>query len=242
MIDASIQIQTLASGSRGNCYLLTDNKAPLLIEAGLPVSRIKKALDYKLHQVKGCLVSHEHKDHAHAVKDLLRAGVDCYMSQGTAEALACASHHRVHTVSPDAVFSVGPWNVLPVPAHHDAAEPLCFVIARTDQPFRLLFATDTAGIPYKIKNLTHLMIECNFDPYLVWESIMDGELDRKQARHILENHMGLDQLETYMRLLDKRHLKEVHLIHASGRNLDPVKALDKIRSTTCVEVHLHGDL
>jgi phosphoribosyl 1,2-cyclic phosphodiesterase len=55
-----IQIKPLASGSGGNCYKIDDGKSSLLIEAGLPIKKIKQGLNYKLSEIEGCLISHEH--------------------------------------------------------------------------------------------------------------------------------------------------------------------------------------
>jgi phosphoribosyl 1,2-cyclic phosphodiesterase len=55
-----IQIKPLASGSAGNCYYITDGRSPLLIEAGIPIKKIKQGLNYKLSEIEGCLISHEH--------------------------------------------------------------------------------------------------------------------------------------------------------------------------------------
>ena len=48
------------SGSAGNLYKLDDGKSEILIEAGLPIKKIRKKLEFKLSEVAGCLISHEH--------------------------------------------------------------------------------------------------------------------------------------------------------------------------------------
>ena len=55
-----MNIKTIASSSRGNCYLIKDCNTSLLIECGLSIGAMQKAIDYKLHEVEGCLISHEH--------------------------------------------------------------------------------------------------------------------------------------------------------------------------------------
>ena len=39
---------------------------------------------HRLSDVAGMLLTHEHQDHAKAVTDLARRGIDCYMTEGTA--------------------------------------------------------------------------------------------------------------------------------------------------------------
>ena len=68
-----MDIKILASGSSGNAYYV-DGEMPLLLEAGIPFRAIQQKLNFKISQLAGCLVSHEHMDHIRAAKDLLRAG------------------------------------------------------------------------------------------------------------------------------------------------------------------------
>lgn len=89
-----------ASSSSGNMYTVESQNTTMLIEAGIPIADIKKHLNFNLHTVSACLISHEHGDHAKACKDLLVAGVDVYTSAGTAEALK-VSGHRLHTIQHD---------------------------------------------------------------------------------------------------------------------------------------------
>ena len=55
-----MKLKVLASGSKGNCYILESPTGVLLIEAGIPWKEILKGLDFNLKGVVGCLISHEH--------------------------------------------------------------------------------------------------------------------------------------------------------------------------------------
>ena len=57
----NITIKTLASGSTGNAYHISDGRTSLLIEAGIPIIKIKQGLKYRLSGVDGCLISHQHQ-------------------------------------------------------------------------------------------------------------------------------------------------------------------------------------
>ena len=78
-----MEIRSLASSSKGNCYRVTDGNAPLLLECGIPIKDIQRGLDFGLSEIQGCLISHEHKDHAKALKDLSSRGIDIFASSGT---------------------------------------------------------------------------------------------------------------------------------------------------------------
>ena len=96
------------------------------------------------------LTSISHSDHSKAVKDIMKAGIDCYMSQGTADALG-VSGHRVHIIKPKQQFKVGTWTILPFDVQHDAVEPLAFLLANQDRE-KLLYATDTYYIKYRFQD------------------------------------------------------------------------------------------
>ena len=57
-----MKITCIASGSKGNAYLINDGVSTLLVECGVKLDMIKKATNYKLSELAGCLISHEHND------------------------------------------------------------------------------------------------------------------------------------------------------------------------------------
>ncbi|HFL1025859.1 MBL fold metallo-hydrolase [Listeria monocytogenes] len=59
---------TIASGSKGNAYVISSGRSQLLIECGINFDKIRKALNFDLSAVEGCLISHEHGDHVAGVK------------------------------------------------------------------------------------------------------------------------------------------------------------------------------
>ena len=116
---------SLASSSRGNCYVASDGETAILLECGISFRRIKKELGFDLSTIRGCLVSHEHKDHAKSVMDMIKSGIEVFASEGTAEALDCA---LITPVEAGAQFRVGSLEIMPFRTWHDAREPLGFLI------------------------------------------------------------------------------------------------------------------
>src|SRR5690625_3921287 len=100
-----IEIKTLASGSSGNAYHISDGQIELLIECGINFRDIQIALNFETSKIAGCLVSHEHKDHTKGVKDVLRAGIDVYASQGTIEQEGI-NHHRLKPIQAKKQFEI----------------------------------------------------------------------------------------------------------------------------------------
>ena len=66
----------IGSSSKGNSYALqSDSGEILLIEAGIPLKEVKRAIGYKTSKVVGCITSHVHSDHAKYIPEYLKAGI-----------------------------------------------------------------------------------------------------------------------------------------------------------------------
>ena len=59
-----MKLKVLGSNSLGNCYILENKDEALIIEAGIKFAKVKESLNYNISKIVGCLVSHEHNDHA----------------------------------------------------------------------------------------------------------------------------------------------------------------------------------
>lgn len=212
-----IIIIQIASSSKGNCYRISDGTTPLLLEAGVRLAKVREVIGFTVTELGGCLITHEHSDHSRYVKELVKAGVDCYMSAGTADALEVESH-RIHRVRALEKFTIGSWSILPFDAVHDAREPLGYLLASgTD---KLLFVTDTAYITHRFTGLTHIMIECNYCAEVLDRNVANGSVSAQMKKRLLFSHFGLEKVAEFMRATDRSRLKEVWLLHASNGNSD----------------------
>ena len=70
-----MKLNVIGSRSDGNAYVLQNAGEALLLEAGLPFKKTLEVINYELGNVVGCLVSHEHQDHANHVAVLHLGGV-----------------------------------------------------------------------------------------------------------------------------------------------------------------------
>lgn len=224
----------LASSSKGNCYRVTDGSSPLLLECGIPFKEIREGLSFRVSDLAGCLVSHDHGDHAKTVKDVLKAGVDVYCSAGTAQALGLEGH-RLHIVQPSAPkdlhpFTVGTWKVLSMRAIHDAEDPLTFLLSSGEE--QLFFATDTAYVPHKMPGCSHLMLECNYDLGILKANVKAGIVDPAVKHRALHNHMSLEHVKGFLRANDLSRVREIWLLHLSDDNSDAARFKREIQALT----------
>lgn len=215
-----MELKVLASGSTGNCYILGNDKDKLILDCGIPYKKILEGLNYDLTGVKGCLVTHEHLDHAKAVPKLVSNGIHVYTSVGTEKALEPVEYsHRIIRVESEKQIKIGNFNVLPFKTEHDCAEPLGFAINHKDMG-TLLFATDTFYIRYNFKKLSHLVIECNYKADILADNFEKANLSHHLMKRIQRSHFELGNLKTFLRKTDLSNVKTITLIHLSSDNSD----------------------
>src|SRR5690625_95862 len=225
-----IEIKTLASGSSGNAYWISDGHTELLLECGIRFKDIQKALDFKTSNLSGCLVSHEHKDHTKGLKDVVRAGINVYASQGTIDAEGI-EHHRIKTVKAKEQFTVGTWKVLPFDVEHDVNEPLGFLLMN-EQGEKLLFATDTYYVRYRFSGLTHIMVETNYAIDLLDYNIEHGVAPQVMKKRLVKSHFSLENVKEFLIANDLSKVQEIHLIHLSNNNANPERFKREVEELT----------
>ena len=231
-----IEITSLSSGSHGNCYHITDGSSPLLLEAGISFREIQKGIDFKTAELEGCLISHEHGDHAKAVEKLTRAGVDCYMSEGTAGKLGF-DNHRIKRGEAGEKISLGTWAAKAFSIEHDAAEPLGFYLANQAGD-KLLYITDSFYSRYTFEQPTHIMVECNFAYDILNENVENGRVSATRKKRVLQSHFGLRNVKEFLRANDLSHLQEIHLLHLSDDNSDAERFKREIQQLAGVPVYI----
>ena len=199
----------LASSSAGNAYIVNDGYTRILLECGVTHKKLQQLTDFGLGQISACLVSHEHNDHAKAVKQLIKDGMTIYMSEGTADALETEGINKIAAMEQ---FRVGSLDIVPFATFHDAAEPLGFLIKSRIDGEVLAFATDTVNLRYRFPGLNILAIEANYDKEIL------ARCDRMpdKVKHRIQNsHMEIGTLCEYLKGMDLGRCREIHLLHLS---------------------------
>lgn len=215
-----MKLKCLASGSKGNCYLLQSNEETLILECGIPYRDILKGLNFNLSNVVGCLVSHEHKDHSKAVRDLLNNGIDIYTSIGTIEALDIGDYavnsYRLGFLKSEEQTRIKNFTILPFKTEHDATEPLGFLIQHKEMG-KLLFVTDSYYCQYKFTGLNHIMIECNYSKEILEKNIENG-LNIALAKRLMKSHFNLEHVKEFLTANDLSQVRDIALLHLSDGN------------------------
>lgn len=233
-----MQLLVLGSSSKGNCYLLQNSSETLIIECGVNIADIKKALGFSFTKISGCLISHEHKDHSKSVDELLMFGVSVYTSRGTMRALGFnVEHHRLHTIKAGEMVQVGSFKILPFATKHDVAEPLGFIIYHPECG-SVLFITDSYYVTNTFKNINNIIIEANFSQAIIDERVRRGASPDFLRNRIFKSHMSLETCKKTLLANDLSKVNNIVLIHLSDGNSNAEQFKKEIEGITGKKVHV----
>lgn len=230
-----MEIVVLGSSSKGNCYLLRNDKETLVIECGLPFVEVQKALSYDLKSVVGALVSHRHNDHAGYAGQFARRGITIYANEDTIKAQDTTTRCFCKPVREKCSYTIGSFFVMPLVVTHDVP---CFAYLIAHKEIgRLLFVTDTCGFKYKLADLNHIMIEANYADDILEENIKEGSVLPVQRTRLLKTHMELETTKRILSRLQGEELQDVMIIHLSSGNSDSERFTSEIQQVTGVPTY-----
>lgn len=192
-----MNLKILATGSSGNCYLLSSETETLIIEAGIPYKRILKGLDFNLMNVVGVLVGHSHSDHSKSAEDFKMAGIPVFDSYDS------EMEKQVRTYGKFVIHSFKLEHDVPCKG---------FYILHPDMG-SLVYLTDTEYCKYRFPKVNHILIEANYDARLIPE-------DHPARLHILKGHMELQTTKGFVQANKSSELRNVILCHMSEDNMD----------------------
>lgn len=224
-------IHTLASGSEGNCLLLSDGDVHLLLDAGISTRRIKTGLlqlGLTMADVDGVLITHEHSDHVSGLQTMVKHHrIPIYTSPGTARQLAyriAGIEPLLRPVEPGTVFSVGDCRVTVFRTSHDAAQSVDY---RVDGSASVGFLTDTGYVTPEaetaLAGVDTLVLESNHDV----EWLRSGPYPYSLKARILgdEGHLSNDAAAEFAARMARCGTRCIVLAHLSRENNTPPAGL-----------------
>jgi len=215
------------SGSTANLYEITaSNGKRLLIECGVSWKKIRRALGSNLEGTEGCFVSHSHKDHCCAMREVLENQIDVFASEETLMSMHCRGNRKAKAVHKNDLVRRKSFDVLCFETQHDCPGSLGFVVYEKATKEYLLFATDTKCIEQRFKYpFSIIAIEASYDKDVLAYKVKEGIINEELAKRLLTSHQEIKEALRYITTFcDKTKLHEVHLLHMSGVNSDKDKA------------------
>ena len=215
-----MRLIVINSNSSGNAYALDSGSEILLLEAGCKMADVKRAIDFRLADVVGCILSHEHGDHAKCAVEYAKFGVEVF---GPTEIGVKKSFPfgKFHPLIAERVKHIGDFDVVPFSNYHDV--PIMgYLIRHKDMGGSMLFSTDSYKIGMTIRGIRHFLIEANYSDEIIKDNFRKGLIDKSQVDRIMLSHMSLEYCIQYLRDCEAdKSANTITLCHLSERNSDP---------------------
>lgn len=225
-----MRLKVISTGSIGNAYILSNGDEALLIEAGVNIKEIKKALNFDYSKVVGCIVSHSHGDHAKSIKDVMALGITTYASAETLVATSTFVNHNAIQLREKAVHHLGGFKVMPFSVKHDVP-CMGFLIEHRDCG-KVLFLTDTYYCKYTFPGLNNIIIEANYSKAII-DKKYGTDSDKEFLRNrILRSHFSLENCKEMLSANDLSAVNNIVLIHLSDTNSNEKQFVDEVYELT----------
>ena len=225
-----MNIALVASGSSGNCALVSDGETHILIDAGISARRIRAGLtaqDVSMADLAGVLVTHEHSDHVKGLTVLLRRDpVAVYALPAVCAVLRKLLPERtdcLHEITPGEPFCLGNVRVTAFPTPHDAAGSCGY---RLDGSARFGFGTVTDAVRAALCGVDCAVIEANHDPDMLRTGPYPIYLKRRIASD--HGHLSNESAGALAVYLAENGAQQLILGHLSRENNTPRAALEAV--------------
>lgn len=215
-------LKTIGSGSSGNCHLLTaSNGETLILDCGVPISEIKKGLDWNIKNVVGCVVTHHHRDHSKFVEDLINMGIPVFRPYKPLIMNQFLSNSYFTVRIFDLTASDNKW----VHTNSDGSECPCYgFLIEHPEMGKMLYITDCEFVKWRFSGINHMLLGVDYD-----KSMVDMNNPMK-ASHVLRGHMSIDTACKFVKAnYSPDDVQNVIMCHLSEENADKDKFIEQMK-------------
>lgn len=218
----------IGSSSKGNCYIIQNNSEALIIEAGLPLLEAKKVLNWNIQKVVGCLVSHQHGDHAAFAKEYTDAAIPLLAPEETIKTKNLG--YSAKATEHGKCYKLGNFKVIPFNVYHDV--PCMGYLVWHKEFGKLLFTTDTYAVPYNFNGINHWLIEANYSDEILNNNIANGRVPKMMKERLMLSHLSIDNTIGILKRNDLTQTRHIVLLHLSDGNSNEAEFVRAVRRAT----------
>lgn len=204
-----MKLKIISSGSIGNAYILESQNSALLIECGVKVDEIKKAIDYDVFKIKGAIVSHAHLDHSKYMHQASQLGIPLFASNDTFNHMKTPTELRYGVLKNGQQKQISDFKISSFDASHDIPT-LGFIIEAGAE--KVFFLTDSYKLIWNLSSwkFTCVMIEANY-----CEEIVKSKPESFINKRRLRSHMSIQTAILTLEKMDLSQCKNIVLLHLS---------------------------
>jgi phosphoribosyl 1,2-cyclic phosphodiesterase len=243
-----MEVHILASGSSGNCIAVRSGSTTILIDAGIPKTKIERRLldaGIRPDKIDAIFITHAHKDHVKGLPLANKYRIPVYAGPGEWRDIRGVDEELRNVMKTiDTVLFVGPEcgqevTVDVFSTHHDAYDPLGYVI-EGDQ--RVSICLDTGHVDDEMlaamEGSDIYIIEANHDPDLV--AVSDYPESVKTRILSDRGHLSNQQAAEALAKLVQGRGERIYLTHLSESNNMPQLALTTVETAMRERGFLNG--
>jgi len=231
---------SLASGSKGNGYLVQAGEATVLVDAGLSAREMERRIQLAgmaSSRINAILLTHEHSDHLHSAALLSRRlKVPVFGTEGTLST-ACGrimpvreSTERIEILPAGETLNLGSLAITPFSISHDASDPVGLVFSANGH--RLVLAADvgcvTRLVSHRLAGASAIILESNHCPEMLRHGHYPLWLQRRIAGRF--GHLSNAEAAGLVREIHHAGLRHLVLAHLSENNNTPRLAFEVMRA------------
>ena len=228
-----MELIVIGSSSKGNGYVLNGTQEALCIEAGTKLIEAKKALNFDLRKVRGCIVTHVHNDHSRYAKDYAEGGIHVLALAQVLEAKGITRNATAITLGN--AYRLGGFVVTPFALQHDV--PCVGWVVQHAECGKVVFITDTYACQYRFNGVTNYLLECNYSDEILDANIAAGKVQPAMRDRLLTSHLELSNCIRYLQTSDLSQVQKVVLIHLSDGNSNETQFVQQVREATGKRVY-----
>lgn len=224
----SINVQSLASGSNGNCFYIGSPDGAVLIDAGISLKTLKTQL-LKINEttdnIKAIFITHAHSDHIKGLPVIAKhINAPIIGSEQTLHYLF--RYEEMVTkktfilensipVIPRKIGKIGPFLFANIKTKHDISGATAFKIQYAKEKLNVSVVTDTGSLTNnglkQLSNSDVILIESNHDI----DALKTSKRPEWLKYRIRINHLSNNNTSLILQNLSKKRIKAVFLGHLS---------------------------
>ncbi len=212
----------LASGSKGNCFVVNDGDSTIVIDCGSTIKYLKNSfskIGIEYTNINALFVTHNHKDHIGQIKMFKNQRIYSPFYVQDIE---------INLIYPYDKIAIGEFLIQAIPLSHDASVTVGYILESKNE--KLVYITDTGYIQDShlqyIEHADYYIVESNHDVELLMQSKRPMSI-----KHRILSDVGHLSNEDCAQMLSKvvgSRAKEIVLAHMSEEANDRKLAAEVI--------------
>jgi phosphoribosyl 1,2-cyclic phosphodiesterase len=229
-----VSVSMLASGSRGNCAIVSSSRTRILVDAGISCRETfkrMKSLSEDPHSLTAILITHEHNDHIYGLATLAKKlRIPVFMTGPTHSAWSRALRNekgerpqleKLERFESGHRFQIGDIEVKPFTIPHDAVDPVGFTFRVEGS--KVSMVTDLGYVPANVRDHLRgsdiLVMESNHDVEMLRGGSYPWAVKQRVASNV--GHLSNEKLADFLTSDYDNNAAFVVLAHLSEQNNHP---------------------